>query len=183
MGNKKREFRPCVDDLEARVALSAAPVQVVLASVDTTRATVAGTIPGKYLATEQDNRPADQPLQVGVTAAGRVRGLGRATMTGSLEFGGFRPINQPDITGTVTLSNSQGSVTIRLTGFGGSGRIPSHRFGLDASIVSGTGVYANLRGLGTASLLFGKNTVRSITTPSPIGGALTLTLSLRPPIR
>jgi hypothetical protein len=183
MGNKKREIRPCVDNLEARVAMSAGPVEVTLVSAATTRTTVAGSLSGKYLATGQDNRPADQPYEVAVEATGRIHGLGRVTMTGSLAFGGFRPRNEPDVTGTLTLTNVRGSVTIRLTGFGGNGQIPNRRFGLDALIINGTGAYTNLRGLGKATVLFGKNIVRSITTPSPIGGTLTLNLNLRPPVR
>ena len=70
-----------------------------------------------------------------------------------------------------------------LTGSGGNGEIPGHRFALDASIVRGTGAYKNLRRIGTATAQFGPNTTVSITTPNPIGGVLTLNLSLRPPVR
>ena len=183
MGNKKREIRPCVDNLEARVAMSAGPAEVTLFSAATTRTTVAGFLSGRYLATGQDNRPADEPYEVGVEATGRVHCVGRVTMTGSLAFGGFGLRNQPDVTGTVTLNNVRGSVTVRLTGFGGNGQIPNRRFGLDALIVSGTGAYTNLRGHGNATVLFGKNIVLSIAAPSPIGGTLRLNLNLRPPVR
>jgi hypothetical protein len=163
--------------------MSAGPAEVTLVSAATTRTTVAGSLSGRYLATGQDNRPADQPFEVGVEATGRVHGLRKVTMTGLLAFGGFRPRNQPDVTGTVTLTNVRGSVTVRLTGFGWNGQIPNRRFGLHALIVSGTGAYTNVRGLGKASVLFGENIVRSITAPSPIGGTLTLNLNLRPPVR
>ena len=183
MGNKKCEIRPCVDNLEDRVAMSAGPAEVTLFSAATTRTTIAGSLSGRYLATGQDNRPADQPFEVGVEAPGRLHGVGRVTMTGSLAFGGFGLRNQPDVTGTVTLTNVRGGATVRLTGFGGNGQIPNRRFGLNALIVSGTGAYTNLRGHGKVTALFGENIVRSITAPSPIGGTLTLNLNLRPPVR
>jgi len=104
-------------------------------------------------------------------------------MTGSLAFGGFLAPRRPDINGTVTLQNARGSITIRLTGSGGNSQIPDARFRLDASITRGTGIYANLRGIGTANAQFGRNTIRCITTPCPIGGTLTLQLNLKPPIR
>ena len=83
----------------------------------------------------------------------------------------------------MTLRNARGSITVRLTGSGGNSQIPDARFRLDASIVGGTGSYANLRGIGTANAQFGENTIRCITAPCPIGGTLTLQLNLRPPIR
>jgi hypothetical protein len=185
VNDKKHAYRPWADSLEARVALSAGTTQaeITILSAVTKQAAIAGTLPGRYIATAQDNRAADEPLRVQVTAGGKLQGLGKVSLSGSLDFGGFLPANQPDITGTVTLTNAKGSVTVRLTGSGGNGQIPNHRFALNASIVSGTGDYANLRGIGTAVALFGKNTVRSITTPSPIGGVLTLQLNLRPPVR
>ena len=128
-------------------------------------------------------RPADAPLQVSLNEDGTVQSLGRVSMAGSLAFGGFLAPRSPDINGTVTLRNARGSITIRLTGSGGNSQIPEARFRLNASIVRGTGSYANLRGIGTANAQFGSNTIRCITTPCPIGGTLTLQLNLRPPIR
>lgn len=128
-------------------------------------------------------RPADAPLQVGLDGAGTVQSMGQVTMTGSLAFGGFLAPRRPDINGTVTLQNARGSITIRLTGSGGNSQIPDARFRLDASITRGTGIYANLRGIGTANAQFGRNTIRCITAPCPIGGTLALQLNLKPPIR
>ena len=188
MKRTSREFRPGPDGLESRVALSAAtsttPLSAAVASmVAAGRQVVTGTVRGGYFAPEPDNRAADAPLQVLVNGAGTVHRLGRVTMTGTLHFGGFLPPGTPDITGTVTLTNGRGSITIRLTGSGGNGPIPNSRFLLSASIESGTGAYARLRAVGTANALFGDNVVRSIAAPSPLGGSLTLHLNLRPPIR
>lgn len=189
MSPKNRAFRPAANSLESRITMSTTSVQLPTQAEVTTLATenrlsaISGALTGRYLATDQDNRAADAPLQVRVNGTGRIQGLGRSTMTGTLNFGGFRMANQPDISGTIKITNAKGSITIELSGSGGHGQIPNARFALNASIVSGTGAYSNLRGIGTANALFGKNTVRSITTPSPIGGNLTLSLNLKPPIR
>ncbi|WP_406694727.1 hypothetical protein V5E97_27110 [Singulisphaera sp. Ch08] len=189
MSQKSRAFRPTANSLESRITMSATTVrplvqpEVTSLAIENRATATSGTLTGRYLATDQDNRAADAPLEVNLNGAGKIQGLGRSTYTGTLNFGGFRLPNQPDIQGTVKISNAKGSITIQLSGSGGHSQIPNARFALNASIVSGTGAYTNLRGIGTANALFGKNTARSITPPSPIGGTLTLTLNLRPPIR
>ena len=189
MNRASRRFQPNANGLESRVVMSAATLrpalQVEIATPAAARRTaaIAGTLRGRYSAPGEDMRPADAPLPVRLDGTGRVQGLGRVTMNGSLAFGGFLPPNRPDINGTVTLQNAQGSITVRLTGSGGNSQIPDSRFRLDASIVSGTGRYADLRGIGTANAQFGRNTIRCVTAPCPIGGTLTLQLNLRPPTR
>ncbi len=189
MNRVSRRFHPGANSLESRVVMSVATlhpaVQADVVSLAAVRrpAPTTGTLRGQYFASGEDMRPADAPLQVGLDGAGTVQPLGRVTMTGSLAFGGFLPPERPDIGGTVTLQNARGSITVRLTGSGGNSQIPETRFRLDASITRGTGIYANLRGIGTASAQFGRNTIRCITAPCPIGGSLTLQLNLRPPIR
>ncbi|AGA27866.1 hypothetical protein [Singulisphaera acidiphila] len=189
MSQKSRAFRPAANSLESRITMSATTVRPLVQNEVTSLATTnritatSGTLSGRYLATDQDNRAADAPLQVNLDGSGKIQGLGRSTMTGVLNFGGFGLPNQPDLVGTVKISNAKGSITVQLSGSGGHSQIPNGRFALKASIVSGTGAYTNLRGIGTANALFGKNTARSITTPSPIGGTLTLALNLKPPIR
>jgi hypothetical protein len=164
------------------MSVATVPEVTILAAAKPVDVT-SGTLTGKYIATGEDLRAADAPYEVSLNGAGTIRGLGKVTMTGTLHFGGFRMPNQPDIIGNVTLTNAKGSINVQLTGSGGFRTIPNSRFALDASIVSGTGDYANLRGIGTANAVFGKNVLRSITTPSPIGGSLTLKLNLKPPIR
>lgn len=200
MDHKRRRFRPSPDSLEARVALHMGghsidtqaeintPSLVTQAEVNrlpavTQHVLAMGSLSGRYLATGQDNRPADQPLQVGVNAVGRVQGLGHVTVTGSLQFGGFLLPGRPDVSGTVTLSNARGSVTVALTGTGGSGPIPNRRFRLDALVIGGTGAYADLTEVGTATALFGRNAVRSGTTPDPLGGPLKLQMNFKSPVR
>src|SRR5262249_15099853 len=123
------------------------------------------------------------PLPIRLNASGMLSRLGRVALSGTLDFGGFLPAGSPDISGSVTLASARGSVNLRLTGTGGNGPIPGARFVLDARIVGGTRAFANLRGIGTATARFGGNMIRCITTPCPIGGDLTLTVNLRPPIR
>jgi hypothetical protein len=189
MDRASREFRPNANSLESRFVMSVAALRPTLhaeilglAAVSRPVA-VAGTVRGRYSAQGEDRRAADAPLPVDLDGAGTVQGLGRVTMTGSLAFGGFLPAGAPDINGAVTLRNARGSITVRLTGSGGNSQIPGGRFRLDATIVSGTGSYANLRGIGTANAQFGRNTIRCITAPCPIGGTLTLQFNLRPPVR
>lgn len=142
-----------------------------------------GTLTGGYFIPKEDMRAADAPLRVALDGSGTVLGLGRVTMTGSLDFGGFRVSGVPDVTGAVTLANARGRVTILLSGSGGQSQVPGSRFRLNASVLSGTGDYAGLRGAGGVDARFGGNAIRCITTPCPVGGSLTLALLLKPPVR
>ncbi|MFO0951947.1 MAG: hypothetical protein U0835_12500 [Isosphaeraceae bacterium] len=186
MRQDHHRFRPGTDSLEARIVLSTmtpATTAQVSALSATSRAAVAGSLGGNYISRGGDNRAADAPLAIQVNTTGRLSGLGRVSLAGTLNFGGFLPAGRPDISGTVTITNASGSLTLRLTGNGGNGAIPGHRFVLNASVISGTGAYANTRGIGTVTAQFGANTIRCITAPCPIGGALTLNVNLRPPVR
>ena len=182
---RRNRLRPGADLLEAKASPSAmTPLAAEISALTSAnRPAINGTLRGNYISIGGDNRAADAPLPVQLDTAGTVSRLGRVSLTGVLNFGGFLPARRPDITGTVTLTNASGSVTLRLTGRGGNGQIPGHRFVLNASIVSGTGAYANVRGIGTVTAQFGTNVIRCITTPCPIGGAVALTVNLRPPVR
>lgn len=193
MPRKALAFRPEPSPLESKALLSlattsfpmgggGAEVSTLAAAASRTSTQATNTLKGHYFAAE-DNRAADGPLDAKLDGTGKVRGLGLVTLSGSLQFGGFMMAGQPDINGTVTLTNAKGSVTLRLTGRGGNGQIPGETFTLTASVVKGTGSYANFRRIGTATAQFGPNTVQSIAAPSPIGGTLTLKLNLRPPVR
>ena len=112
-------------------------------------------------------RPADAPLPVRLDGAGTVQGLGRVTMTGSLDFGGFLPPGRPDINGAVTLRNARRSITVRLDRIGGNSPIPDRGSGSMPPSCAVRGIYANLRGIGTANAQFGENTIRCITAAMP----------------
>ncbi|WZO98428.1 hypothetical protein EP7_000007 [Isosphaeraceae bacterium EP7] len=184
MYTKTHAFRPGSEDLEMRLALSSgiqSPQAAIgsLHKAPTPRPTVAGSLAGRYFASGLDNRPADEPYRVDVNAIGRVTGLGRVTMTGTISFGGFT-IGGQGIVGRVTLTNAKGSITVHLTGNDGSSPIPGRRVPLTASISEGTGAYAGTQGAGRAGVHFGPNLIRSITTPSPIGGRLAFNISMGP---
>lgn len=186
-------FRPEANQLETKVLLSlmATPnsgtgdtADVTILAASSTGASIqpANTISGNYFAAE-DGRAADAPLDVKVDGTGKLGGFGPASMSGSIQFGGFLPAGVADIKGTVTLTNAKGSITIRLTGHGGNGQVPGKSFALTASVVKGTGAFKNFRRIGAATAKFGPSTIQSIAAPTPIGGTLTLKFALRPPIR
>jgi hypothetical protein len=87
------------------------------------------------------------------------------------------------VSGTLTLTNAKGTVKLQLTGSGGSNEVPNGRFVTTVSAVKGTGAYAGFQREGTVIFQFGENQVRSIKAPSPIGGTMTVTLSLKPLVK
>jgi hypothetical protein len=95
------------------------------------------------------------------TGQGQVQPFGLMTVTGSVHFPGF--ILKGQVGGTLTLSDSQGSLTLKLTGpvldpLPGplqpitQRSVPplTHLFGFE--ITGGTGAFTNATGRGTASL-------------------------------
>src|SRR5262249_44396887 len=109
MKRKVRAFLPQATALESRSMLSvtattapkAAEVSILSERSGTTApVAITNTIRGSYFAPE-DNRAADVPLHVSLDGTGRVRGIGRARLSGSLDLGGFGLAGQPDITGTL----------------------------------------------------------------------------------
>lgn len=191
MKYKARAFLPQATELESKVLLSvtASPGPVttevsLLAgrSETTARAAITSTIRGNYFASE-DNRPADAPLHVRLEGMGRIKGIGRGMLSGSLDLGGFRVSGQADVTGILTVTNARGTVTLRLTGFGGFAEVPNGRFVTSISSVKGTGAYTGFQRHGTVTIQFGENVIRAIKAPSPIGGAMTVTMRLRPPVK
>ena len=187
MKRKARAFLPQATALESRSMLSATATMApeaaevsILSERSGTTAPVAitNTIRGSYFAPE-DNRAADVPLHVSLQGIGRVRGIGRAKLSGSLDLGGFRVPGQADISGALTLTNARGTVTLRLTGSGGFAQVPDGRFVTSVSSVAGTGAYAGFHRKGAVTFLFGENEVRCIRAPCPIGGAMTVILGLK----
>src|SRR4051794_11359232 len=102
MNRNSRGFHPCADGLEARaltsaVGLRAAPEISLLARPN--RLAITGTLDGNYMSTGGDMRAADAPLPVRLNATGKLTRLGRATLSGTLDFGGFLLAGSPDISG------------------------------------------------------------------------------------
>lgn len=191
MNRKARVFLTEAIALESKVLLSVANAPVASAaevSLLTDRHAKAAaqpsanTIKGRYFA-QEDNRAADAPLHVQLDGIGQFAGLGRVKSSGALDLGGFRMADTPDITGSLTLSNARGSVKISLNGFGGFADVPNGKFMLNGSITSGTGAFKNFRRVGIVTVQFGENQIRAIKAPSPIGGPMTISLRLKPPVR
>ena len=85
------------------------------------------------------------------TGTGSVTPLGSDTLTGSLTTPGF--ILNGLEKGSLTLTNSKGTVTISLSGPAVSPiAAATPTFKLTYAITGGTGAYKNLRGIGTATL-------------------------------
>jgi hypothetical protein len=191
MDRKPRVFQPQATELESKILMSltatpapeTAGVSILEERSGTTPAVaITNTVKGRYFAAE-DNRAADAPLHVQLNGNGRVNGIGKAKLSGSLDLGGFRLTGSQDVNGSLTLSNAKGTVKLQLTGSGGFNEVPNGRFVTTISAVKGTGAYAGFQREGTVIFQFGENQVRSIKAPSPIGGTMTVTLSLKPLVK
>jgi hypothetical protein len=81
----------------------------------------------------------------------RVSPLGRGTISGALMRDGLVPPGGADLWGNLTLTNAQGSVVLRVSGSSQPAR-PGGPIQLETSIVTATGQYENLRGVGNITL-------------------------------
>jgi hypothetical protein len=164
----RQHWRPEVEGLEARTLLSAGlgRAAVTLAPVGhhahhhrhhrTHQApgapspgdpqqglALSGQISGAWL--ERPTLPDVGGAQT-LTGTGTVGPLGTVTLSGELHTPGF--IAQGEATGTLTLSNADGSVTLRLVGPPQSGFSPPPAT-FQYTITGGTGKYAGASGQGT----------------------------------
>ena len=112
-----------------------------------------------------------------------VDSLGKAKLSGSLDLGGFRVSGSQDVSGTMTLSNAKGTVKLVLTGSGGFNAVPNGEFVTTVSAVKGTGVYQGFQRSGTVTFDFGASHVPFRKSGGPIGGSMTVTLSLKPLVK
>jgi hypothetical protein len=170
-----RSFRPGDSALEPRAMLS------VASAAEIARPSFAGEFPGRlagHYSAPHDNRPVDEPVKVGLNGFGRVWGVGRVRMTGSVSFGGFVPMDYEDINGTITLSNPRGSVTLRVHGFGGNATIPGGQFNVSLNIEGGAGAYRRLHAIGKAVISFGGTTAPD----GSMSGPTRIQLRLTPPV-
>src|SRR3954454_711837 len=108
MNRKSRNFQPHAAELESRLlqSLTATPrsaeVSILSARSGTAPAVaITNTVQGRYFAAE-DNRAADAPLHVQLNGNGRVNGIGRAKLSGSLDLGGFRVAGSQDVSGMLS---------------------------------------------------------------------------------
>lgn len=140
-----------------------------------------GQTSGHYFVTNKNPWISDQPAEFRLRGSGDVQHMGRVSVRGKLTVGGFIAPGTPQ-SGTITLSNARGSVTLTIEGqlvnaLDGSTTV-------NAIVSKGTGRYANLRGLGDARLEFGS--VAQVMPPAGQAmpaGSFVLALNLAPPRR
>ncbi len=157
MRTPKRNQRLQFEVMESRVVLSTGLAGAPLASTALVIAppfplprhhevVLNGLLSGSYSA----HTFPDAGTSYALSGQGRVRPLGPTNVTGSLHSLGF--ILQGHAGGTLTLSDSKGTLTLGLTGPLQSGFSPlPDQF--DYEITGGTGAFAHATGRGTASLV------------------------------
>jgi hypothetical protein len=133
---RARKLRPSLESMESKQLLSGAGMAIVSTIVSTQEVNLAGTLHGTF------RKPLGTPdvgAQYNLAGSGRIAHFGPATVAGSLREVGF--IAQGHSTGTLTLANAKGSLTLSLTGAtqGGFSRLPtSYSF----VVTGGTGAYS-----------------------------------------
>jgi hypothetical protein len=151
---RTRRSPPGVESLEGRMLLSAVRVPVahapalVASTASGRRLVLDGTLQGTWSKTQANpDVGGSETLQ----GWGSTQPLGQVQATGTLQTPGF--IRSARATGSLTLSNAQGSVTLRLVGvMGQPGSSSSPPSALRYTVVKGTGQYAQATGSGTALL-------------------------------
>jgi hypothetical protein len=150
---KSHNTRLCVEELDSRTLPSTTPLAPpglaeALAHRTSTRHVhgLAGTITGTY--TIGHDIP-DTGMSYRFTGAGTVGLLGAVTATASLRTTGF--IEQGRAGGALTLSNAQGTLTLRLQGpvQRGFAALPQH---FHFTVSGGTGAFQGLAGGGMVTL-------------------------------
>ena len=148
-------FPPHVEDLESLTLLSGIPtlaaavteLQPLVASSKPKAITLEGTVKGTYGSIGAII--ADQGVAFTFSGQGTVKPLGNVRLSGSLKEVGF--IAGGRAGGSLTLTTSQGSVTLTLTGpkQNGPSSLPGH---FSFKITAATGGYTQDVGHGTAVL-------------------------------
>lgn len=183
----KRRMRPGIDALESKLLLSQAPARLPAPVVQEFQrrhhapgaegVALRGAVDGTF--SSSDGIPDAGAMQT-LQGAGAVAPLGTVRVRGELSLPGF--ILHGRSTGSFTLTNSAGSVTIHVTGeaHGGRGTLPHTTVGR-FTIIGGSGAYAAAAGSGRAVLT---ETPERRPTPHPGGPtpdfivAATFTLTL-----
>ena len=180
-------FQPGTDLLEGRQLLSAASIAMpsttaeIRAAAAKNKSVAQGTLKGTYRIDPPPAGTADLPNTVVIAGAGKIKGPGgesiRVQMTGNLTSGGFIPPNAIQ-NGEIVVTTPFGNATLAVSGKF-SKLVPGGKATANASIISGTGSLANLRGIGTIVISLGANK-GSATNPT---GSASFVFSLRAPSR
>jgi hypothetical protein len=153
MKHRRKQSSLRVEPLEGRALLSAAPLQASVAPASLVRGFsylfVNGTAHGTVDAVPTI---ADAGTGVKLHGSANLSGIGKASLSGTLSGTGF--IMQGNASGTITLTNHQGSVIFRLTGPSqrGFSAAPSGPYGF--YVAGGTGRYAHTVGHGTVDVSY-----------------------------
>jgi len=186
MMKTRRQSRPEPELLEERALLStvahphhvhpsrAVPAAAAASHPVTRAAPLQGSISGSYntkISTGLAGR------DISLSGTGEMTSLGPVQLAGVVHFGISRATAIP--TGTVLLSDSQGTIRLSLKGNGGPQplamrSVSANSMQLHYNIVSGTGVYKGMHGRGTLALSLGPDTPPTVPPtlpPSPtVGG-------------
>ncbi|MFO0908855.1 MAG: hypothetical protein U0794_10935 [Isosphaeraceae bacterium] len=178
MGRRRdaRGWKPQVESLETLDLPSALPVSAVppmaRAAVHALfapiRSPLTGSIQG-YYAGGSLNREGGSGIRIAAT--GRLTQVGTVVITGSLQPAAF--VARGTATGTLTVRNSQGSVTLALRGpiQPAFSALPDQ---LAFDVISGTGRYADLQATGTVSIQLGPDTDPGSSSRVSAGGPVSL---------
>jgi hypothetical protein len=185
----RRLFRPQLEQLEGRIVANAAfkmparfgllgsPLSSALATPlqqhEQQSPTFRGVIRGTWSASQLNP---DVGITQTLSGLGTVAPLGAVQASGSLHTPGF--IIQGFTTGTMVLTNAQGSVTLSLIGHQPQPGFSPPTSALDYTITGGTGAYAGASGSGVVALT---ETVRLHTSAGQFTMTFKGTLSLPPP--
>jgi hypothetical protein len=156
---ESRNRRPQLESLEGRLALSAGGMSAV---AKPHHVALNGEVGGSFSFTPTNP---DVGHSQTLTGSGMVSPLGQVSASGTLTSLGF--IAKGRATGSFTLSNANGSVTIALTGPRQSGFSALPRQ-FSFKIVRATGQYAGASDKGTATL---DEVEADGTAPSPMSGS------------
>ena len=183
MMKTRRQSRPEAELLEERALLSAVahthhvhPARAVptpSAHLVTNTSPLLGSVSGAYN-TKSSSGVVGRDLTL--SGSGGITSLGTVQLTGVVHLGISRASALP--TGTLILSDSQGTIRLSLKGNGGPlplalRPVSANSMQMRYTIVSGTGAYRSLHGSGSLALSLGPDTPPTVpptSPPSPITG-------------
>jgi hypothetical protein len=151
--NRTRRFLPALESLESIVALSTLPgagaAAHPLIAQHSHPLALRGEISGIWGSSFGDPPIPDGGAHQTLSGSGRLRGLGKVELNGSLHTPGF--ITTGTTTGSFDLTNARGTIHLEVAGAPQPGFTPPPS-SLTYTITGGTGRYAHVTGHGTVDL-------------------------------